>query len=493
MSEKNNDRFNLDLYSLLTDYLKNLYVIILGALAAVMIMDLYMTMGVQKTYSTKATFVVTSKSYSTNVYRNLNAAQNMAKTLTNVLNSDILKKEVCKDIGLDSFDATVRASVISETNLLELRVTSATPLRTYQIIKSIMKNYRGLISYVNDATIMQVLEKPAVPTSPSSGIRNTRRLRQIFIIAFGSLSLLFLYLSYRNDTVKNEEDLSDKIDGRSLGAIDHEQRKLFSTKKTTPMVNDVEVSFTFVEQIKKVATRLVTYANEADAKAILITSVKEHEGKSSVAANLALTLAKQNYKVLLVDCDLRRPTQYKLFGVKKAPGLQAVLNRQVAFKDAILQKDGLDILPTTERHSNSTEIVSGNAMGMFLHKARLQYNFIIIDTPPMSVMSDAEAIANYADMSLLVVQYNNVLAADINDAIDTLSRANAEFGGTILNDLRVLSGASATSRGYGGYGAYGRYGRYGHYGNYGKYGRYGRYGRYGHYAERKSNSSEVKS
>lgn len=493
MSEKNNDRFNLDFYSLFTDYLKNLYVIILGALAAVMIMDLYMTMGVQKTYSTKATFVVTSKSYSTNVYRNLNAAQNMAKTLTNVLNSDILKKEVCKDIGLEQFDATVRASVISETNLLELRVTSETPLKTYQIIKSIMKNYRGLISYVNDATIMQVLEKPSVPTSPSSGIRNTRRLRQIFIIAFGALSLLFLYLSYRNDTVKSEEDLSDKIDGRTLGVIDHEQRKLFSKKKTSPMVNDVEVSFTFVEQIKKVATRLVTYASEADAKAILITSVKEHEGKSSIAANLALTLAKQNYKVLLIDCDLRRPTQYKLFGVKKAPGLQAVLNKQVAFNDAILNIDGLDILPTMERHSNSTEIVSNNAMRIFLHKAKMQYNFIIIDTPPMGVMSDAEAIANYADMSLLVVQYNNVLAADINDAIDTLSRANAEFGGTILNDLRVLSGASATSRGYGGYGGYGRYGHYGHYGNYGRYGKYGRYGRYGHYAERKSSSSEVKS
>lgn len=493
MSEKNNDRFNLDFYSLVTDYLKNLYVIILGALAAVLIMDLYMTMGVQKTYSTKATFVVTSKSYSTNVYRNLNAAQNMARTLTNVLNSEILKKEVCKDIGMETFDATVRASVINETNLLELRVTSATPLRTYQITKSIMKNYRGLISYVNDATIMQVLEKPSVPTSPSTGVRSVRRLRQVFMIAFAALSLLFLYLSYRNDTVKNEEDLSDKIDGRVLGSIDHESRKLFSKKKNAPLVNDVEVSFSFVEENKKVATRLVTYANEADAKAIMITSVKEHEGKSNVSANLALTLAKQNYKVLLIDCDLRRPTQYKLFNVKETPGLPAALAGKAAFNETVIRKNNLDLLLTTERHSNSTEIVSSNAMREFLRKARTKYNYIIIDTPPMSVMSDAEAIANISDMSVLVVQYNNVLAADINDAIDTLSRVNSEFGGTILNDLRVLSGASATSRGYGGYGGYGRYGRYGHYGNYGRYGKYGRYGRYGHYAERKSASSEVKS
>ncbi len=498
MSEKNNDRFNLDLYSLVTDYLRNLHVIILGAIAAVLILDLYMTVGVQKTYSTKATFVVTSKSYSSNVYRNLNAAQNMAKTLTNVLNSEILKKEVCKDIGMETFDATVRASVISETNLLELRVTSATPLRTYQIIKSIMKTYRGLISYVNDATIMQVLEKPSVPTKPSTGVRNTRRLRQMFMIAFGALSLLFLYLSYRNDTVKSEDDLTDKIDGRTLGSIDHESKRRFSLRPnaSSPLVNDVEVSFTFVEQNKKIATRLVTYASEADARAIMVTSVKEHEGKSNVSANLALTLAKQSYKVLLIDCDLRRPTQYKLFGVSKAPGLPEVINGNVPLNDATINKDGVDMLLTTQRYSNSTEIVSTHAMRDFIRKVRLNYNYIIIDTPPMGVMSDAEAIANFVDMTLLVVQYNGVQAADINDAIDTLNSAKAEFGGTILNGLRVLSGASATSRGYGGYGGYGRYGRYGHYGNYGnygKYGRYGRYGRYGHYAERKEKSSEVKS
>ena len=117
MSERNDDRFNLDVYSLCTDVLKSLWAILLGAVAVVLIMDLMTTYGTEKTYSTKASFVVTSKGYAANVYSNLSAAQSMATTFTNILNSDILKKEVCKDVGMDTFDATVNASIINETNL----------------------------------------------------------------------------------------------------------------------------------------------------------------------------------------------------------------------------------------------------------------------------------------------------------------------------------------------------------------------------------------
>ena len=119
-------------------------------------------------------------------------------------------------------------------------------------------------------------------------------------------------------------------------------------------------------------------------------------------------------------------------------------------------------------------------------------DFIIIDTPPMGVLGDAEALADEVDMSILVVQYNRVLAEDINDSIDLLNNAKADFGGTILNNLHVMAGtnSAAVTRGYGRYGKYGRYGHYGNYGKYGRYGRYGRYGNYGHYAERKSAETE---
>ena len=94
----------------------------------------------------------------------------------------------------------------------------------------------------------------------------------------------------------------------------------------------------------------------------------------------------------------------------------------------------------------------------------------------MSLMADAEVLADLSDMSLLVVKYDTVLAQDLNDAIDSLRDCRAQFSGCILNQVRTLPGSRKT---VGGYGYYGRYGHYGHYGRYGYYGRYGGYGHYG--------------
>lgn len=488
MSERNDDRFNLDLYSLCTDVLKSLWAILLGAISVVLIIDLLSTYGTQKTYSTKATFVVSSRSYSSNSYSNLSAAQSMATTFSNILNSDILKKEVCKDIGMETFDATVSANIIDETNLLELRVTSDAPLKTFRIIRSIMNNYGELTQYVNQDAVMQVLEEPAVPMYSNTGVRNIGRLKRYFVMSFGALVLLFLYLSYRHDTIKSELDQNTKIDAKALGVIDHESRGLFKKAKRRPLVNDIEVSFGFVEQYKKLVAKLTAEAAKVNAKTIMITSVSEHEGKSSVAANIALTLIRQNYNAILVDCDLRRPTQAKQLGVEEDITVDYVdyLKGNGDLSDAGLQIMGLPVLLAKQRYTNSTELVSTENMATMLDILKQNYDYVIIDTPPMSVLGDAEALADLCDMSVLVVQYNRALAEDINDAADALNSSKSVLAGTVLNDLKVLPGtgkAAVTS----GYGRYGRYGRYGKYGNYGKY---GRYGRYGHYAERKKKSDE---
>lgn len=489
MSERNEDRFNFDFYSLLTDTFRSLWAVLLGAIAAVLIVDLMTTVGTAKTYSTRATFVVTSKDYSTNVYSNLKAAENMASTLTNILNSDVLKKEVCKDIGMDSFTATVRANVVSETNLLVLRVSADSPLQAFRIIRSIMNNYGELTKYVNQKIIMQVLEEPSVPLASDSGNRNMGLLRRVFIGAFAMLLLLFAWLSYKHDTIKSEFDLNSKLDAKSIGVIDHEGKSVF--KKKRPLVTDVEVSFTFVEQYKKVVARLVTLAEQANAKIILVTSVSEHEGKSNVAANIAFTLAKQNYRTVLIDCDLRRPTQSVQLDLegKMDKDFVDLLNGKATLEETVKEQDGLFILGAKKRYTHSTEIVTTKNMQIFLKELREATDYIILDTPPMGILGDAEALAEFADMSVLVVQYNRVLAEDLNDAIDTLGNAKAEFGGTILNNLHVLAGThnAAVTKGYGRYGHYGKYGKYGRYGN---YGRYGRYGNYGHYAERKSSGKE---
>ena len=108
-------------------------------------------------------------------------------------------------------------------------------------------------------------------------------------------------------------------------------------------------------------------------------------------------------------------------------------------------------------------------MARLVGSAKAHFDFIIIDSPPMSLMADAEVLANLSEMSVLVITYDSVLAQDLNDAIDSLRDCRADFAGCILNDVRTLPGERRTIGGYGGYGRYGKYGKYGHYGEYGSY------------------------
>ena len=150
------------------------------------------------------------------------------------------------------------------------------------------------------------------------------------------------------------------------------------------------------------------------------------------------------------------------------------------------EKRGVYLLLNDRNYTNSTDIVSSENMTRLLEVARKAFDYIIIDSPPMSLMADAEVLADRADMSILVVRYDLMQAQDINDAIDALRDCKAHFAGCILNDVRTLPGERRTVVGYGGYGRYGHYGKYGKYGKYGRYGHYGAYGGYGgygHYAQ----------
>ncbi len=474
----------LDLYSILRDIVRNLWAIVLGAIAVAMIVNMSVRADFRNSYSTSATFVVTSKTSSNYAYSNLSAASTMANSFTNILNSNLMKKKVCEDLGTDTFRATASARVITGTNLMTLNVTSDTPENTYRIIRSIMYNMNDLTQFVSEDMVMDILQDPAVPTKADTAFSARSQTKKAFVLSFAVFALAFVYLSYRKETVKGEKDLEDKLDAKSLGMLYYEEKfkspaDWLRHKRRKYLVTELSAKFEFVERYKKIAAHLSAQAHKAGAKTILVTSVQEHEGKSTVAANLALTLVHQNYKVLLIDGDMRRPTQNSLFlkpDEKLKASLGSLLMGQANLSDAIVndEEHGLHLLLNKRNYTNSTDIVSSDYMTRLITVVRNYYDFVIIDSPPMSLMADAEVLADLSDMSLLVVKYDTVLARDLNDAIDSLRDARAEFAGCILNQVHTLPGSRRTVGGYGGYGRYGRYGRYGYYGRYGEYGHYGK-------------------
>ena len=380
---------------------------------------------------------------------------------------------------MPSFDATATAGVINGTNLMTLKVTSDTPKSTYQITRSIMKNITDLTQYVSGDMVMDVLQQPVVPTKADSSFSGLRQSLKAFALTFVGIALVFMYLSYRKQTIKSEKDLENLLDAKSLGMLYHERRfnslsAFLKGKRNKYLVTDLTARFEFVERVKKIAAHISSEAHKREAKVILFTSVREHEGKSTVSANMALTLVQQNYKVLLIDGDMRRPTLHRLLvgsGDKVKVTLAALLTGKAELSDALIRHKEKDLFMLLNKRNfpNSTDIVSSENMAKLVESARAHFDFIIIDSPPMSLMADAEVLANLSDMSVLVVTYDSVLAEDLNDAIDSLRDCRADFAGCILNDVRTLPGERRTIGGYGGYGRYGHYGRYGKYGKYGTY------------------------
>lgn len=465
MRMSNSEKINY--YSIIRDVLHNWWVILLGAAASAMIGHIVANEQYYFTYTTSATFVVSSRGSDNNVYNNLSSAQTLAAAFSNVLNSSIVKKKVCEDLGLSEFSAQVGAEVISETNLLVLTVTADTSEMAYRIIRSIMENYTSVFPSVSGNAMMEVLQEPPVPQSPDISLSTKEMEKKGFLFGTFLCATMFVLVSFLNDSIKSDRDLADKLDAKPLGTIYFEKKykTLFSQlhhKKTSILVTDPTVSFWFTEGYKKIAARLTYMAAEIDGKVIVVTSIAENEGKSTVAANLALTLARNPAKVLLVDCDLRRPSQHLIFekNVDEHRTLSDLLSHECTWKDVIHydKEKGIYILFSGKSYDNSTEIVSSEEMSNALKIFRKDFDYIILDSPPMSLMADAEVLADRADMSVMVVRYGMVQAQDINDAIDTLSNCDCRMTGCILNQARVIQDILPGRGGYG-YGKY-RYGEY---------------------------------
>lgn len=485
MSENKSDDIlsRIDGYSLFTDLLKSLPAIVGGALSVFLCVMMFLSTRVTPVYTTDATFVVMSKNYSNYVSSNLSAASSMATGFSNILNSDVMKKRICESLGMESFDATLKASIIKDTNLLELKVSAKSPQEAYSITQYIIKNYADLTSYFNANTVMMVLKAPDVPTRSDDSASVRHRAKRAAEVSFVLLVLAFAALSVTHNTVKSSRDLTEKLDAQELGVIPFVSRRKRGKAKDAGglLVTDADVGFSFAEGYQRVTTRVVHQCRNRDAKTILVTSVAEHEGKSTLAANLAVTLALQGKVVYLLDCDFRRPSQAKIFNMKDVSEedcLQSLLAGKNANAKMIYthKRSGLRVFYTSPKQvmpGEDTAVVMLSALIQFL-VTKGKADYVILDTPPMSLMADAEEMADLADVSLLAVKYDAVDARDINDTIDRLKNCHAEFIGCVLNMVHKLGNSLP---GYG-------------YGRYGRYGKYGRYGRYGRYAERKLSTEE---
>ena len=211
------------------------------------------------------------------------------------------------------------------------------------------------------------------------------------------------------------------------------------------------------EQFKMLRTKLLFPAEGEAPRTIMVTSGVPGEGKSFVAANLAVSIAQNiNKHVLLMDCDLRMPSLGQTFGIETTAGLSEYLADGLTIPDLLCKTviDKLTILPAGQPPANPAELLSSEKMFDLLEdvKTRYQDRYVIIDLPPPNLTSEAHAIARRVDGIILVIRQGMSSRKIIAGLVDMLGER--KILGVVFN------GVDTQSFGYGGYGKYGKYGDY---------------------------------
>lgn len=451
-------------FTLIYDILSNWWVILLGAIAAALLTNVVVNMRYVPQYTTSVTYAVSSQ-YNTNALNNLSSTNEMAQTFQSILKSNAMTKIICEELGVDSVNAQISTNVMGETNLLVLSVTASTSKEAVDVIQVIMDNYQEVSYYALGSAIMDVLEEPKVPIYPDNPLNVMYEMQRAFLVAAAALVLIFGLISYFRDTVKCEQDVERKLDAKNLGVIVYERknktiREALRNKKSALLVNNPLAGFAFVEGYKKLATKVEYQMKKHDVKAVVVTSVSENEGKSTVAANLAISLAEQSKKVILMDGDLRRPSQFLIFNeqLEDKQEIGEFLEGRAKVRDMVIKSDipNLYLVLGRNCYSSSTEKIQSEKMRDLIEACKKIADYVIIDTPPTGLIGDAEIFSKYAGSVLLVTKQNHILAEDVNEVLDTLRSEQSKVLGVVLNRVRSLSGI--VNNGY--YGHYGKYGNY---------------------------------
>ena len=439
--------FRLDeisLRSIIRDLIRNLWVIIAVVLAARLVVVGAERLLYEPRYTSSATLAVNTTSNSS-AYTSLSLTSQMAEVISEIFGSEVLRNRICEQMGVESIDGEINASVMQDTNLISLTVTSSDPRQAYLIITSALENYDSVSEYLFTNAVLRTVREPSVPYGPSNTLDLDRISKLAMLGAGGGMVLVTALFTVLRFTVQTRQGAERNLDGKILGSIQYERknlsmREIFRKKKKSLLISHATIGMAFSENVRKIASRLSQHMRRRGQHILLLASVAENEGKSSVAANLAIALAEKGKRVLLIDCDLKKPAQYRIFdrpegtrrwlgdylkGECEANDVVSYHNRECFY--TVFQNTGME---------DSASLLSSERMKKLLEDCRDLTDYIILDTPPMAACSDAELLLGLADTAALVVRQDWSDVRAINDMVDVIRASGTDFAGFILNAFR---------------------------------------------------------
>ena len=269
-----------------------------------------------------------------------------------------------------------------------------------------------------------------------------------FVASLGFAVVMTFIFDALNDTVKNKNDVENKLAQRMLGLLPH---VAVPKKSYFPIHAYLEDTYRrFAESVRTFRTSLLLTHLDRAHQVIAVTSTSPGEGKTTTSANLAMSLAQMG-KVLLIDADLRKPTLAKRFDIPVFhPGLSNLMigTEQLAECVHVDTQSGVTIMPSGQIPSNPLELLSSPRFAQLLSELKAQYDHIIVDTPPTQAVSDALVIAQSVDSVVYVVKSDITRIKPITAGLERLFEVKAHVAGVVLNKVDMSKSKDEHSHGY---------------------------------------------
>lgn len=427
------------------------------------------TMFITPQYQATATMIVNTRQDQTANVTNdqITSARNLVDTYSIIIKSDTVLDQVIANLGLalnyEELNAKVSVSAVNDTQVMQIAVTDPNPESARRIAEEITNVAPGEIIEAVEAGSVKVISAARAgeyPVSPSKS-RNTAiagLLGAVLVIGIVVIKELL------NNTVKTDADIQKKLGLNVLGVIPlvqlpgekkishKKQRKGAHVDRKLVSISSKEVPFGYVEAFKSLRTNLNFVALSGECKTIIVTSSVSLEGKSGTAINLATSLAEGGKRVILLDCDLRKPILHRYLRIsnKRGMGLTGILSGSTTLSETVqvYGNPSFHVLTAGAVPPNPAELLGSNKMRTLIAKLAEVYDYILIDTPPATVVTDAAVIGSFVDGALLVVRQDFANVDTVQLAKRNLEATNTQILGTVLNDFDAKTTSYSSAYAY---------------------------------------------
>ncbi len=371
----------------------------------------------------------------------------VASMCPDIVKSDAVLKPVIDNLGLHATVSDLRSKIDAVTSdastVIQLTATYSDSEDSAKIVDELTSQLEKQLQkiYTSLRVSLSVIQKPVVPSAPSSP--NVIANYGIGIAAGIVLALIGAVIREMSD-INEAADVQAITSTPILAAVP----KSHTVADGTPAVI-VKPRGRAAEEIRRLGTNLsfVTPSDLNQPNVIIVTSSNPREGKTTISVNLAVALAEKGKSVLLIDADVRHPSVAKTIGMNSGVGLVSLLAGEISAKEAIQPywKPYLHVLPSENQKESSGIILGSDAMRTLINQAAERYDYVIVDTAPMTVANDAAVFAKHGGVLVMVVGQGVAQKKAVHETFKEFNMSHTSVRGIVLN---MASSDNAKRSGY---------------------------------------------